>query len=215
MGEWLWLLLWILTPNLEKNTTLGICDTWQRAVKTKEESNIHKGNMQMIDYIHLGLDSVGTTQTVDVVSLNVQLFNLQLKGRYHGGRRPSSDDSFHSPTVIPPSPLGKASIMKRYHRRRTTRWGVTARSPTMVTLHDTGFVGCRWWNDGWTVKTVVTWRSSASMVPAPDLTCSMPYVTGVSLLSLVSAMSGAHQPKGSNQPSIVSFLVKCRVVCLW
>ena len=24
-------------------------------------------------------------------------------GRYHGGRRPSSDDSFHSPTVIPPS----------------------------------------------------------------------------------------------------------------
>ena len=30
--------------------------------------------------------------------------------------------------------------MKRYHRRRTTRWGVTARSPTMVTLHDTWFV---------------------------------------------------------------------------
>ena len=27
---------------------------------------------------------------------------------------------------------------------------------TMVTLHDTGFVECRWWNDGWTVKTVVT-----------------------------------------------------------
>ena len=26
----------------------------------------------------------------------------------------------------------------------------------------------RWWNDGWTVKTVVTWRSSASMIPAPD-----------------------------------------------
>ena len=36
--------------------------------------------------------------------------------------------------------------------RRTTRWGVTARSPTMVTLHDTRFVECRWWNDGWTVK---------------------------------------------------------------
>ena len=46
-------------------------------------------------------------------------------------------------------------------------WGVTARSPTMVTIHVTGFVECRWWNDGWTVKTVVTWRSSASMIPAP------------------------------------------------
>ena len=44
-----------------------------------------------------------------------------LLGRYHGGRRPSSDDSFHSPTVIPPSALDKPSIMKRYHRRRTTR----------------------------------------------------------------------------------------------
>ena len=38
----------------------------------------------------------------------------------------------HSSTVIPPSALDKPSIMKRYHRRRTTRWGVTARSPTMV-----------------------------------------------------------------------------------
>ena len=28
-------------------------------------------------------------------------------GRYHGGRRPSSDDSLHSPTVIPPSALDK------------------------------------------------------------------------------------------------------------
>ena len=31
------------------------------------------------------------------------------------------DDSFHSPTVIPQSALDKPSIMKRYHRRRTTR----------------------------------------------------------------------------------------------
>ena len=53
------------------------------------------------------------------------------------------------------------------NRRQTTRWGVTARSPTMVMLHDTRFVECRWCNDGWTVKTVVTWRSSASMIPAP------------------------------------------------
>ena len=27
---------------------------------------------------------------------------------------------------------------------------MTARSPTMVTLHDTRFDECRWWNDGWT-----------------------------------------------------------------
>ena len=45
----------------------------------------------------------------------------QFRGRYHGGRRPSSDESFHSPIVIPPSALDKPSIMKRYHRRRTTR----------------------------------------------------------------------------------------------
>ena len=36
-------------------------------------------------------------------------------------------------------------------RRRTTRWDVTARSPTMVALHGTRFVECRWWNDGLTV----------------------------------------------------------------
>ena len=87
---------------------------------------------------------------------------FQSRGRYHGGRRPSSDDSL---PVIPPSALDKPSFMKRYHRRRTTSWGVTARSPMIVTLHDTRFVECRWWTDGWTV---VTWRSSASMIPAPD-----------------------------------------------
>ena len=27
---------------------------------------------------------------------------------------------------------------------------MTARLPTIVTLHDTRFVECRWWNDGWT-----------------------------------------------------------------
>ena len=74
---------------------------------------------------------------------------------------------FHSPTVIPPSAVDKPRIMKRYHRRLTTRWGVTARSPTIITLHDTRLVECRWWIDGWTVKTVVTWRSSASFMPAP------------------------------------------------
>ena len=77
-------------------------------------------------------------------------------GRYHGGQRPSSDDSLHSPTVIPPSALDKPSIMKLYHRRRTCSHTSPRPSPTMVTLHDTRFVECRWWNDGWTVKTVVT-----------------------------------------------------------
>ena len=74
----------------------------------------------------------------------------QIWGWYHGGRRPSSDDSFHSPTLIPPLALDKPSVMKHYHNWRTMRWGVTTRSPTMVALHDTWFVECRWWNDGWT-----------------------------------------------------------------
>ena len=34
---------------------------------------------------------------------------------------------------------------------------------TMVMLHNTRFVECRWW----TVKTVITWCSSASMILAP------------------------------------------------
>ena len=42
---------------------------------------------------------------------------IKPRDRYHGGRRPSSDDSLHSPTVIPPSPLDKPRNMKRYHRR--------------------------------------------------------------------------------------------------
>ena len=58
----------------------------------------------------------------------------------------------------------------RYHRRRMCSHTSPRRSPTMVTLHDTGLVECRWWNDGWTVKTVVTWQSSASMIPAPGHT---------------------------------------------
>ena len=36
--------------------------------------------------------------------------------------------------------------------RRSEVLGVTTPSPTMVTLHDTRFVQCRWWNDGWTVN---------------------------------------------------------------
>ena len=56
-----------------------------------------------------------------------------------------------------------------------------------VTLHDYHFVESRWWNDGWTVKTVVTWRSSASMIPAPDVGnegCFAPVVISHALLQL-------------------------------
>ena len=46
---------------------------------------------------------------------------IEPRGRYHGGRRLSSDDSLNSPNVILPSALDKPSIIKRYHRQRTTR----------------------------------------------------------------------------------------------
>ena len=61
-------------------------------------------------------------------------------GRYHGDRRPSSDDSFHSPTVSPPSALDILSIMKCYHCQRTCSHTSPHRPPTMVTLFDTRFV---------------------------------------------------------------------------
>ena len=96
----------------------------------------------------------GSVSLYRLCSTNCRL--LQVRGLCHGGRRPSSDDSFHSPTVIPPSVLDKPSITKRYHRRRTFSHTSPRRSITMVTLRDTRFVECRWWNDGWTVKTVVT-----------------------------------------------------------
>ena len=57
--------------------------------------------------------------------------------------------------------------MKCCHRQWLCSHTSPRRSPTMVTLHDTQFVECEWWNDGWTVKTVVTWWSKASMIPAP------------------------------------------------
>ena len=109
-----------------------------------------------------------TLQETHTVMYNMRhaLCRRKTGGRYHGGRRPSSDDIFHSPTVIPPSALHKPSVMKYYHRRRTCSHTSPCRSPTMVTLHDTQFVEYRWWNDDWTVKTVVTWRSSASMITA-------------------------------------------------
>ena len=64
--------------------------------------------------------------------------------------------SLHSPIIIPPSAVDKPSIMKHYHRWQMCSHTSPQRSPMMVTLHDTRFVECRWWNDSWTVKTVVT-----------------------------------------------------------
>ena len=107
-------------------------------------------------------------ETILRATRNVE-YRDQSRGRHHGGRRPSNGDSLHSPTVISPSALDTPSILKRYHRRRTCSHTSPRRSPSMVTLHDTGFAQCRWWNDGWTVKTVVTCRSSAFMIPAPDV----------------------------------------------
>ena len=43
---------------------------------------------------------------------------------------------------------------------------MTARLATVVTLHDTRFIDCRWWNDGWTENcrhlTVVSLRYTGS-----------------------------------------------------
>ena len=74
------------------------------------------------------------------LQINVLKTCITAWGRYHGCRRPSSDDSFHSPAVIPPSSLDKLSIMKRYHRRRTCSCTSPRRSPTMVTVHDARLV---------------------------------------------------------------------------
>ena len=106
-------------------------------------------------------------QTNDLAT-GIQLPTLPVtRGQYHGGRRPSSDDKFSHSNRHSTIGTRQTDIMKRYHHRPMMRWGVTARSPTMVTLYDTRFVECRWRNDDWSVKTVVTWRSTASMIPAP------------------------------------------------
>ena len=76
-------------------------------------------------------------------SWSVTCYGGVIRGRYDGGRRPSSDDSFHSPIVIPSSALDKPSITKRYHRRRKCSHTSPRRSPMMITLHETRFVECR------------------------------------------------------------------------
>ena len=111
------------------------------------------------------------------------------RDRYHGGRWPSGDDSFHSPSF------------HHQHSTNQVSWSVTIVDECAVTHHLVvrwrwlrfmilGFVKCRWWNDGWTVKTVVTWWSSASMIPAPGrVATGVPVVrslkAGFSSLSLL------------------------------
>ena len=73
----------------------------------------------VLDYCYINHSLVAETN--EAVFVYDKARDKVTRGRYHGGRRPSSDDSFHSPAVIPPSALDKPSIMKRYHRRRTTR----------------------------------------------------------------------------------------------
>ena len=61
--------------------------------------------------------SLCTSYCVYFTVVNLFLAAPYFRGRYHGGRQPSNNDSFHSPTVIPPSALDKPSIMRRHHRR--------------------------------------------------------------------------------------------------
>ena len=66
-------------------------------------------------------------------------------------RRPSGDRQ-----TFVRFPLSPWIFFQRYLCRRTCSHTSPRRLPTLVTLHDTRFVKCRWWNDGWTMKTVVT-----------------------------------------------------------
>ena len=110
-----------------------------------------------------------------IVLVITDIFACQWSKQPHGLYKPVAG-SFHSPAVIPPSALDKPSIMKRCHHQQTCSHTSSRLLPTMVTLHDTRFVECRWWNDGWTMKTVVTWRSSASMIPAPGGRFACPWL---------------------------------------
>ena len=63
----------------------------------------------------------------------------ETRGRYHGGRRPSSDYSFHSPT----STIGTRQT--QYPEALPSSANSEVRCDctfTMVTLHDTRFVKC-------------------------------------------------------------------------
>ena len=152
----------------DKYTVKHTCGGINKRQKIRAVKHTYGGTKRSCDIRTVKSNTREKIHTADLIS-HILTDNVDITwGRYHGGRRPSIDDSFHSPTVIPPSALDKPSIMKRYHSRWTCSHTSPRRSPTMVTLHDTRFVECRWWNDGWTVKTVVTWLSSASMIPAPD-----------------------------------------------
>ena len=106
----------------------------------------------------------------------------KLWGRYHRGRQVTTVF-----TVQPSFHHRHSSVMKLYYRGRTCSHTSPRRSPTMVTLYVARFVEYRWWNDGWTVKTVVTWRLSASMIPAPESSLLLAATPFVSLSPVVVA----------------------------
>ena len=84
------------------------------------------------------------------------------------------EDDDRQVTTVQPSFHHRHSTNRECHEALPSsandevRCDCTFADMTMVTLHDTRFVECRWWNDGWTVKSVVTWRSLDSMIPAPE-----------------------------------------------
>ena len=59
-----------------------------------------------------------------------------VRGWCHGGRRPSSDDSLHSLTVIPPSALDNPSIQSEYHEVLPS--SVNVQSHLTSSLNDDG-----------------------------------------------------------------------------
>ena len=100
--------------------------------KNKQTSVLKHTGLAEHAHSHLHVRSlIGLRTSAHWFKCVTDLMEERIRGRCHGGRPPSSDDS---PTVIPPSALDKTSIMKRYHRRRTCSHNSPRRSPTMVTF---------------------------------------------------------------------------------
>ena len=112
-------------------------ECWETTLKLNSSATFHKSThlppplppphtpqAKSLGFFFFQINSMLTVFTCKLLSEQRSLLCMgshqeESRGRYHGGRRPSSDDSFHSPTVILPSALDKPSIVKRYHRRRT------------------------------------------------------------------------------------------------
>ena len=64
------------------------------------------------------------------------------RGRYHGGRRPSSDDSLHCPTVIPPWAFDKPFSLSNRHSTIGIRQTVFTAQPSFHHRHSTNHFHC-------------------------------------------------------------------------